>query len=151
MPKSVPRKEPPPSKTPAYSKEISAMAWIEDINGNVLFVKQAQVRRLWTLPGGKVKRGESLIGALKREVLEETGYAIRRCVPIDLFDRPKKGNLTILFRVLVQPKRRPLTPRADAEIENVQFKRHLPRNSTPSARYFWRRAQDSFDPLSLIR
>jgi 8-oxo-dGTP pyrophosphatase MutT (NUDIX family) len=127
------------------------MAWIEDIYGNVLFVKQAQGRKLWALPGGKVKRGESLASALKREILEETGYAVRECAPIDLFDRSKKGNLTVLFRVLVQPNRRRATARAVKEIESIQFKKDLPRNATPSARFFWKRAQLSFDPLGLLK
>jgi ADP-ribose pyrophosphatase YjhB (NUDIX family) len=127
------------------------MAWIEDIHGNVLFVKQAQSRKLWALPGGKVKRAESLVGALKREILEETGYMVRECAPIDMFDRPKKGNLTVLFRVLVHPTRRRATARAVKEIESVQFKKDIPRNSTPSAKHFWKRAQLSFDPLGLLR
>jgi ADP-ribose pyrophosphatase YjhB (NUDIX family) len=47
------------------------MAWIENDQGAVLFVRQALGRKLWTLPGGKVKRSESLKSALKREVREE--------------------------------------------------------------------------------
>jgi hypothetical protein len=35
------------------------MAWIEDSDQNVLLVRQAGGLKLWTLPGGKVKRGES--------------------------------------------------------------------------------------------
>ena len=49
------------------------MAWIEDAEQNVLLVRQAVGLRLWTLPGGKVKRGESLVKALRRELYEETG------------------------------------------------------------------------------
>jgi 8-oxo-dGTP diphosphatase len=51
------------------------MAWIEDAEQRVLLVRQAVGLRLWTLPGGKVKRGESLVKALKRELYEETGRA----------------------------------------------------------------------------
>src|SRR5258708_36183988 len=43
------------------------MAWIEDSDRNVLLVRQAAGLKLWTLPGGKVKRGESLVKALERE------------------------------------------------------------------------------------
>jgi len=47
------------------TKEVSVMAWIEDAEQKVLFVRQALGLRLWTLPGGKVKRGESLVKALR--------------------------------------------------------------------------------------
>jgi 8-oxo-dGTP pyrophosphatase MutT (NUDIX family) len=54
------------------------MAWIEDLANGVLLVRQAAGLKLWTLPGGKVKRDESLVRALKREVREETGLRVVR-------------------------------------------------------------------------
>jgi ADP-ribose pyrophosphatase YjhB (NUDIX family) len=49
-----------------------------------------------------VKRNESLERALKREVREETGLSVRRADYLQMYDRPKRGAITILFRVLVQ-------------------------------------------------
>src|SRR5580693_4381380 len=49
------------------TKEVSVMAWIEDAEQKVLLVRQAVGLRLWALPGGKVKRGESLVKALRRD------------------------------------------------------------------------------------
>lgn len=62
-----------PTKIPRLrpTKEVSVMAWIEDLDQNVLLVRQAAGLKLWTLPGCKVKRGESLLKALKREVYED--------------------------------------------------------------------------------
>ena len=83
-------------------KEVSVMAWIENDQGSVLLVRQTAGQKLWTLPGGKVKRGESLERALKREVREETGLSVRASEYVRMYDRPKRGAITILSRVLVQ-------------------------------------------------
>ncbi len=47
-------------------------------NGDVLLVrrKNPPLQGRWTLPGGKVEGGESLVEAVKREVLEETGLTV---------------------------------------------------------------------------
>jgi nucleoside triphosphatase len=45
--------------------------------GRVLLVKTTKWRGLWGVPGGKVRLGESLEEALRREVLEEVGLTLR--------------------------------------------------------------------------
>ena len=74
--KSMP-KAPTKTPRPRPTKEVSVMAWIEDSDQNILLVRQAAGLKLWTLPGGKVKRGESLVKALKREVYEESGLRVQ--------------------------------------------------------------------------
>jgi 8-oxo-dGTP pyrophosphatase MutT (NUDIX family) len=79
-------------------KEVSVMAWIEDDKGSVLLVQQVVGQRLWTLPGGKVKRNEPLKRALKREVREETGLDINAIGYQQMYDRPKRGELLFCSR-----------------------------------------------------
>ena len=116
-------------------KEVSAMGWIEDAFGRVLMVKQRAGRKLWALPGGKVRSRESLREALSREIKEETGLKVRLARPCAYYDRYEKGNLTVLFRVSVGEGE----PQAvlETEIEAVAFRASPPRNSTPSLLYFW--------------
>jgi nucleoside triphosphatase len=45
--------------------------------GRVLLVKTTKWRGLWGVPGGKVRLGESLEEALRREVLEEVGLTLK--------------------------------------------------------------------------
>lgn len=113
------------------------MAWIEDDNNSVLLVRQAGGQKLWTLPGGKVKRNESLERALKREIREETGLGVRAADYLGIYDRPKHGAITVLFRVAVQ--RHNVRIRfPDAEIADLGFFDRLPTKATPSAKYFWK-------------
>jgi 8-oxo-dGTP pyrophosphatase MutT (NUDIX family) len=131
----------------ASAKRLSVMAWIEDAFGGVVFVRQARDGRRWTLPGGKVKTGEALISALRREVREEIGVDIAAAAPLDILDRPRTGSVTILYRVLLKPGVMKPRPR---EIEKIGIRRRLPEGSTETAKYFWQRAQHSFAPLALF-
>jgi len=118
-------------------KEVSVMAWIENDGGSLLLVRQAAGQKPWTLPGGKVKRNESLERALKREVREETGLSVRASEYLQMYDRPKRGAITILFRVLVQRQIDRMHFPA-AEIADLGFFDRLPATATPSAKFFWK-------------
>ena len=82
----------------APTKEVSVMAWIQDSFQRVLFVRQVTGLKLWTLPGGKVKRGESLVNALKREVYEESGLRVEIHL-LMVLDRHDKDAIALLFSV----------------------------------------------------
>lgn len=113
------------------------MAWIEDAFGRVLMVKQRAGKKLWALPGGKVKPFESLASALAREVFEETGLRVKSASACDYFDRHEKSNLTVLFTASVRTGTE-LTD-GNEEIESAAFRASPPRNCTPSLAYFWTR------------
>jgi ADP-ribose pyrophosphatase YjhB (NUDIX family) len=118
-------------------KEVSVMVWIEDDKGSVLLVRQVVGQRLWTLPGGKVKRNESLKAALKREVREETGLDINAIAYQQMYDRPKRGAVTVLFKVSVK-RHSSRVHFPVAEIADIGFFDRLPSNATPSAKFFWK-------------
>jgi len=138
--KSIPRSQ---------AKDVSVMAWIEDSHGHILMVRQTAGKKLWALPGGKVRRNESLFSALCREVLEETGLVITQASPMDFFDRHQKGNLTILFHVLIKKKLPVVHKKRVLEISDTDYKASLPSSATPSAKYFWKRIQNNFKPFTL--
>jgi ADP-ribose pyrophosphatase YjhB (NUDIX family) len=59
-----------------YTARLVVAAIIEDSQNRLLMVREAQPEYygLWNQPAGHVDAGESIIGALHREVREETGY-----------------------------------------------------------------------------
>lgn len=57
---------------------VAASAVISDATGRFLLVQRGRepAKGLWSLPGGSVEAGESLAGAVCREVAEETGLQV---------------------------------------------------------------------------
>lgn len=68
---------------------VSALIWH---NESLLLVRREKKPYLnrWTLPGGHVNPGETVDEAIKREVLEETGFSVE-CCEQQLFQYIKKS------------------------------------------------------------
>jgi len=58
-------------------------------DGRVLLVRRGAepLRGEWSLPGGTLELGESLVAGVARELLEETAIAVRVLDLIEVFDR----------------------------------------------------------------
>jgi ADP-ribose pyrophosphatase YjhB (NUDIX family) len=113
------------------------MAWIENQFGDVLVLKQVRGNQLWTLPGGKVRERESIEEALRREVQEEIGLRIQSVALKALFDRPEKAVITLLYTARIKGHSDAITPKR-TEVVAAKFASSLPRDATPSLRFFWR-------------
>lgn len=61
-------------------------ALIFDPAGRLLLLRSAKWSNRWGIPGGKVRRGESVEDALRREVREETGLEIQKLRPVATLD-----------------------------------------------------------------
>ena len=112
------------------------MAWIEDPVNGVLLVRQTAGLKLWTLPGGKVKKRESLVRALKREVREETGLKVQVGPLLGMLDRRDKDAITLLFAAI--PENQSIkVKRSQKEIKKAAFQISLPSKASPSVKFFW--------------
>lgn len=63
----------------AARPEVAVGAVVRDAGGRLLVIRrgQAPAAGRWTLPGGRVERGELVAEAVEREVAEETGLTVR--------------------------------------------------------------------------
>lgn len=71
-------------------------AVVHDERGRLLLVQRATEpgRGRWSLPGGRVEAGESDSEALRRELLEEAGLAVRVGELVGTVHRPAPGGGT---------------------------------------------------------
>lgn len=71
------------------SAPVAAVGGIVIEGGFVLLVRRAMPPRQgeWSLPGGQLELGESLVEGVRREVREETGLDVEVGPIIDVFDR----------------------------------------------------------------
>jgi len=71
--------------------------------GRVLLVRRGTepLKGEWSLPGGLLELGEGLLGAVVREVREETGLAVEPIELIELLDRIQRDGERIRFHYVL--------------------------------------------------
>jgi len=82
---------------------VSVAVWRD---GKVLLIQRGHDpwRGAWSLPGGRVERGETLMEAVARELMEETGLVLgtpRLVETLDAIDRAKDGAVRGHFVIIV--------------------------------------------------
>ncbi len=72
-------------------------------DGRVVLVKRAHEPRRgeWSLPGGRVELGETLVDAVRREVLEETGLEVEVGALVELFDRVHRREGRVQYHFVI--------------------------------------------------
>ena len=98
--------------------KVGVFAAIFDDERRILLVKMAYGNQSWTTPGGAVEDGETIDEALKREVLEETGYIVEPKHVIGVYSKQEEQE-TIIFIVGSIVSRTDWKP--NDEISNVKF------------------------------
>jgi ADP-ribose pyrophosphatase YjhB (NUDIX family) len=76
-------------------------AVVRDAAGRVLLCQQSQGHRLWGLPGGRIRNGESPVHAVIRDIREETGVDIEIIDLVGLYQLTGDGCGTDLPDVMV--------------------------------------------------
>jgi len=80
-------------------RRVTAVVAVIEAGGRVLIQKRPEkglLASLWEFPGGKVRSGESLRAALKREIQEETGASIASAKPFMTVDHSYTNHLVTL-------------------------------------------------------
>lgn len=68
-------------------------------NGKILLDNE-RAEKIWETPGGGIKHGENIENALKREILEETGYNSGIIKPLYAFNRGDFIHIVFLMKLL---------------------------------------------------
>lgn len=101
MPPSPAQPDTPPPAGPVLG--VSVAVWRD---GKVLLVQRGHApwRGAWSLPGGRVERGEKLAEAAARELAEETGLTLgtpRLVEALDAIDRAEDGTVRGHYVIVV--------------------------------------------------
>lgn len=116
-------------------RTIGVRGVVADADGRVLLVRHSYGRHAWHLPGGGVKRRESLEGALHRELREEAGVVVDGPVRLlGTYSNLSEGKSDHVSVFIVEDWRRHESH--DREIAAASFfaLEDLPASTTPGTR-----------------
>lgn len=103
-------------------RTIGIRGLVVDDDGRVLLVRHSYGRPTWHLPGGGVKRRETLVQALARELREEVSVTVTGPVRLHgTFSNMTEGKSDHISVFVVEHWQRNPEPDADAEIEAAAF------------------------------
>lgn len=91
-------------RAPTVTPVVAVGAVVVD-GGDLLMVKRgrAPARGSWTLPGGRVEGGESLVDAVRREVREETGLEVKDVEMLGVFEVTGSDHHFVILDHLATP------------------------------------------------
>jgi ADP-ribose pyrophosphatase YjhB (NUDIX family) len=100
---------------------VGAAGLVVDRDGRVLLVRQSYATRRWTLPGGGVKKGETLADCARRELREEVGVVAgpEAVELLGLYANFKQGKSDHIAVYVIREWEREAVN--DIEISNAEF------------------------------
>jgi ADP-ribose pyrophosphatase YjhB (NUDIX family) len=102
-------------------------------DGKILLLRRNNppVQGQWWFPGGRLRKGESFEAALRREVKEETGLAIKPVKFIGVYNRvfPERHDVTLAFLCKIENKSTVVM--LNDEHSEYQFFKELPSPLNP--------------------
>jgi len=75
----------------------------------------------WSLPGGRIEAGESARDAVMREVLEETGLAVRAGALVDIVRIEHEGRGYVIHEYVCEAVDSSQTPRAASDAADARW------------------------------
>ena len=85
------------------SRPIVAVGGVIYADSKILLSKRRDSpdKFMWSIPGGAVEKGETLLAALKREIREECGVSVEKAEPFLIFDKIYKDIDMVVYHYVI--------------------------------------------------